>query len=128
MLDPTWPLTFHRDDLEPLSIEAVSRQLRVSRAFVQLCLDAGCPTRAGKISAAEVLHWLFEYYPKVRSLSGFTAFVETRGVTCEAELRLKMANAIFTLLEFGESRTSDQEAKREFRKIRRKVELALDRV
>ena len=127
MLDPTWPLTFHRDDLELLSIEAVSLQLRVSRAFVQLCLDAGCPTRAGKVSAAEVLHWLFEHYPKLRSVAGFTAFVEIGGVTGEAGLRLKMANAIFTLLEFGESRTSDLEAKREFRKIRRKVELALDR-
>jgi hypothetical protein len=127
MFESTSPIPFERDDLELLTVEAVSLQLRVSRAFVRLCLSAGCPMRGSRLSAAELLHWLFEHYGEVRALAGFKPFAEVAGVAPDVELRLKMANALFTLLDFSESRATDPEAKREVRRVRDVVEKSIER-
>lgn len=126
MQDASFALPFHADDLRPLPVDDVSVQLRVSRAFVQLCVDAGCSTRANLLSAAELLHWLFENYPAVRLLAGLTPLESVDGVSAEARIRLKMANGLFTLLEFGASRASDSEQKRQIRKAHLEIERALE--
>jgi len=125
--DATSPLPFHDDDLKLLSVEAVSTQLRASRAFVRLCLSAGCPTRAGKLSAAELLHWLFQKYEDVRELAGFHHLAPVEGLPPAVMRRITMANALFTLLEFGESRASNLLEKALLRRTRKRVEQALDR-
>ena len=126
MQEPTSPLPFDRKDLEPLTIEELSVQMRASRAFIRLCVEAGCPLRAGKLSAAELLHWLFENYRAVRKLAGLPPLLETEGVSENAECRLIMANALFTVLEFGESRATGEEEKVQLRSTMRTVERSLD--
>jgi hypothetical protein len=120
-------LEFGDDDLQLLEVEPLSEQMRVSRAFVRLCLDAGCPTRHGKASAAEVINWLFEHYAEVRSLAGLTAIIAVENLPDAVTRRLKMANALFTILEFSEMRSSDLEQKRSLRDLARSVEHALER-
>lgn len=127
MFDSTSPIPFERDDLELLTLEEVSQQLRTSVAFVRLCLAAGCPTRRGRLSAAELLHWLFDNYPSVRSLCGLKPLAETLGVPPEAQLRLNMANALFTLLDYSESRATDLRVKIEIRKVWHVVERSIER-
>lgn len=127
MLDATSPLPFDEKDHLLLSVEDVSKQLQVSRAFVRLCLEAGCPSHVGRLSAADLLDWLFDNYELVRRLAGLTPFVEVEGVARNAACRLKMANALFTLLEFSESRTSNSEAKQALRIAYREVEQAIER-
>jgi hypothetical protein len=126
--DATSPLPFHDDDLKLLSVEAVSTQVRASRAFVRLCLTAGCPTRAGKLSAAELLNWLFENYNDVRELAGLHRFVPVEELPARVMRRIKMANALFTLFEFGESRASNLLEKAQLRRTRKQVEQALDQL
>jgi hypothetical protein len=126
MQEAPFILPFHADDLRLLPLDEVSVQLRVSRAFVQLCIDAGCRTRANLLSAAELLHWLFENYARVRELAGFPEFASVDGISAEARTRLKMANALFTLLEYGASRASDFQQKRQLRIIRAQIERGLE--
>jgi hypothetical protein len=124
--DSNAPLPFARADLQLLPVEELSRQLRVSRAFVRLCLTAGCPSRHGRLSAADLLHWLFAHYDAVRALAGMSELGEVENVDPMLEHRLRMANAVITLLEFGESRASGLAAKRALRRARRGVERAID--
>lgn len=128
MLDATAPLPFHADDLHLLPAEAVAAQLRTSCAFVRLCLAAGCGTRAGGLlSAAELLHWLFQHYGKVRALAGLAPLPPVEDVSASAAARLRMANALFTLFEFGASRASIVDAKQQLLAICAKLDRVLDR-
>jgi hypothetical protein len=127
MFNAAFPLPFTHRDLELLSVEAVSGQLRVSRAFVRLCIRVGCPTRKGKLSAAELLTWLFTHYAQVRKVAGLAKLLEVEGIAENAAQRVRMANALFTLLDFGASRASNLKEKRELWIVRGMVERALDR-
>lgn len=128
MLDITAPLPFHADDLQLLPLEAVAAQLRTSCAFVRLCLEAGCGTRAGGLlSAAELLHWLFAHYAEVRARAGLTPLAPVEDVSTDAEVRLRMANAVFTLLEFGVSRSSGLDEKQQLLAVCAELDRALDR-
>ena len=79
------------------------------------------------VSAAELLQWLFEHYNRARELSGFHPLADVNGTPSEVTRRLKMGNAVITLLEFGESRATGVMEKREIRKVLQTVENALDR-
>jgi hypothetical protein len=125
--DANFPLPYHHKDLHLLSVEQVGRQLRASHAFIRLCIELGCPTRNGKLSAAGVLEWLFDHYEVVRYLSGLDALAPVDGTPKEVIGRLKMGNAVITLFEFGELRASDPEEKWQLRQARRNVERSLDR-
>jgi hypothetical protein len=113
--------------LELLTVEALSEQLRVSRAFVRVCLACGCPTRRGRLSAAELLEWLFQNFATVRAASGLCALPELDGVDAAAYHRLRLGHAVITLLEFGETRATEPDAKRELHRVRLEVEQALNR-
>ena len=115
MQDAHSALPFEAEDLQPLPIEDVTLRLRVSHAFTQVCLDCGCPLRANRISAAELLHWLFENYERVRSLAGLKPRDPVGELASAPRARIRMANAIFTLLEFGNSRATNPRQKRDLR-------------
>jgi hypothetical protein len=40
------------------------------RAFLQLCVDTGCPLQEGRLSQAQLLNWLAPNYAAVRALAG----------------------------------------------------------
>jgi hypothetical protein len=124
--DSNTPLPFRRADLELLQVDDLSQQLCVSRAFVRLCISAGCPTRRGRLSSAELLHWLFENFEKVREHAGLCCLPGVDGLNPDVAHRLRMGLAVITLLEFGESRASSVQQKRELRRARLGIERALD--
>jgi hypothetical protein len=107
--------------------EQLPLQMRVSRAFVRLCLDAGCPTRNGLLSAAELMSWLFDHFEEVRALAGLPPVPSVEDLTIEATQRLRLANALFTLLEYSRSRATCWKKKRQFRLALETVERSLDR-
>ena len=123
---PPQAIPFEEDDLKLLAPRAVADRLRVSHSFVQLCIDVGCPTRRHLLSAAELVHWLFENYERVRETAGLKPIGSVEGVTPGAAARLKMANAVITLVEYGQSRASSAEQKSELEEVKRTVEWALE--
>lgn len=126
MQDAHSALPFDADDLKPLPLEEVSHRLRVSYAFTQLCLDCGCPVRSKKVSAAELLHWLFENYARVRAAAGLAPLAPIDGLPEDLRHRLCMTNALYTLLDFGISRATDPLQKRELRLVSRDLEHKLE--
>ena len=124
---PPESLKFEDDDMQLFTVEPLSAQMRVSRAFVRLCMVAGCPSRGGKLSAAEVLHWLFDNYEPVRALAGFAALAPVEDLAPVVAKRLRMANALHTLVDFSESRASDPEQKTALKDLGRTIERALER-
>jgi hypothetical protein len=125
--DTNFPLQFQKGDLELRSVEEISAQLRVSCAFIRLCIDSGCKTHEGKLSSAALLQWLFEHYNLARQLSGFLPLATVEGTPAEIGRKLRMGNALLTLLEFGESRATRLQDKHGLGKLRCAVEQALNR-
>ncbi len=117
MTDAFFALPFSNDDLQLLTVDDVSVHLGTSRAFVRLCIAAGCLTRGERLSAAELLHWLFEHYEEVRQLAGFARLHPIAALEEPARKRCKMANAVITLTQFNASRSSMLCTKRHFRDI-----------
>ncbi len=95
--------------------------------MVRLCVDLGCPTTDGKLSQSTLLEWLFQHYEDVRIAAGLKPMVPIDGVEGEARLKLMMGNAMITLLEFSESRSSNRSEKRQIRRVRNLVERTLER-
>lgn len=95
--------------------------MQVSRAFLRLCVTEGCPQTGGELSAAQFLRWLFDHYEKVRTAGGLKALAAVEGLSAQVTAKLRMTNALVTLLEFARTRASDWRQKRQLR-------LALERV
>ena len=118
---------FRAKDRRLQEIESVARELSASRAFVNLCLENGCPNQNGFLSAAGLLEWLFDNYDSVRVAAGLVPFAPIDGVPAPAFQRLRMANGLFTLFEFCESRAVCLEQKLQLRELQRHLEWALER-
>lgn len=118
---------FGARDLEPLAPEALAARMRVSRGFIRLCLDAGCRQDPGSVSAADLLQWLFRHYEKVRALAGLRAFAPVEDLEPATIERLRMANAVITLLEYTRTRATDWRKKRMLREAIEQVDRAADR-
>jgi hypothetical protein len=127
MKQPANQLRYREEDLRLVSLSELSVRARISQAFVRLCIDCGCATGQGLLSQAMLLDWLFDHYADVRHASGLVPFAPVEGVSDELQPKLRMANAILTILEFGESRASNPEEKQQLRWIRRTIDAALDR-
>jgi hypothetical protein len=128
MNQPFIPLRYREEDRAPLSVEQLSQHARVSRAFIRLCIDLGCPTQGGLLSQATLLEWLFENYVLVRKRAALEPMASVDGVSGPMLAKLKMGNALLTLLEFSELRSSNLEEKRRIENVRRLVASALDRL
>ena len=118
---------FSAKDRRIQTVEAVARELCASRAFIRLCLANGYPDDEGFLSAAGLLEWLFDHYARVRVAAGLRPLQPIDGVAPAAFQRLRMANALFTLFEFSESRASCPEEKRQLRALHERLETALER-
>ena len=103
MKQPANPLRYRDEDRRLVSLSELSVRARISHAFIRLCLDCGCATEQGLLSQAMLLDWLFKHYADVRGASGLVPFATLEGVSAELQPKLRMANAILTILEFGES-------------------------
>src|SRR5215203_2380594 len=104
-MKPADHLRYREEDLRLVSLAELSVRARISLAFVRLCIDCGCATEEGLLSQAMLLDWLFDHYADVRHASGLAPFAAIEGVSDELQPKLRMANAILTILEFGESRS-----------------------
>lgn len=120
-------LRFHEEDCAYRSVEDLSVHGRISQGFIRLCLAAGCPAQSEKVSLAGLLEWLFGNYTAVRELAGLGAVPSLAGVEGTNLGKLRMGNAMLTLLEYSELRASKVEDKEQIAEIRRCIELALDR-
>ena len=127
MLQSKTLIRYSDTDHEIVDVETLSERALISRAFIRHCIAHGCPAATGLLSPAMLLEWLFENYASVRAGAGMRPLAPIDGVTAEALQRLKMGNAIVTLLEFAQSRTVEEKTKVQFQRIRAEVERALDR-
>jgi hypothetical protein len=109
-----------------MSVEELSSFAQLSRAFIQLCVDAGCPLEHGRLSQALLLNWLAENYTQVRALCGLPALASIEGVPEPAYTDLQMANLMLTMLQFAESRSTSTTEKAQIRAVLRLVERAVE--
>jgi hypothetical protein len=125
-----YPFRFSEHDYRPLTPNALAMQMRLSRGFIQLCFDAGCPRdrRNDSISGVGLLHWLFDYYEEVRALAGMRPLAPVSGLKPHTLERLRMANAITTLLEYARTRATDWRQKRQLRQALEEVDRLADSV
>jgi hypothetical protein len=127
MKQPANYLRYRAEDLRLVSLAELSIRARISQAFIRLCLDCGCATEQGLLSQAMLLDWLFDHYADVRHASGLLPFAPVEGVSGELQPKLRMANAILTILEFSASRSSNPDEKQQLNWIRRTIDASLDR-
>jgi hypothetical protein len=121
------PLRYREEDRALLTVDQLSEHARVSRAFIRLCICLGCPTEKNLLSQAMLLDWLFENFEAVRRRCGLEPMAPLDGMKGEMLLKLKMGNALLTLLEFSATRSSNPEEKRRIGHVRKMVALSLDR-
>lgn len=114
------------EDHVPLLLEELSRHAKLSRAFLQLCVDTGCPLQEGRLSQAQLLNWLAPNYAAVRALAGLPELAPIDGVPEPAFSDLQTANMMLTMLEFACSRATKRDEKRQLRAVMRLVERAVE--
>lgn len=102
--------------------------MRVSPAFIRLCLVAGCPNDRGMTCAVDLLRWLCGHYDQVRAIAGLRTLASVEGLDPAVTKRLRMANALTTLLEYARTRATDWRKKRELRKALEQVDRLADRL
>lgn len=127
MQHPSVALRYHGEDRALRTVEDLSVHGRISRSFIRLCLDLGCPNAEGRLSLAILLDWLYDNYADVRIAGGLPPLLEVVGVPELAAAKLQMGNAMITLLEYAASRATDPVSKHHLRVMTGCVERALDR-
>ena len=123
----SYPLEFSQQDKAVKRLEDLANQMRVSRSFLRICLDAGCPLAASAMSAERVLLWLFDHYEQVRALAGLRVLVPVDELPPAIAARLRMANALVTLLEHARTRATNWKQKRQLRQALEQVDRLADR-
>jgi hypothetical protein len=118
---------FSNDELQPLAPELLAGQMCVSRGFIQLCFDTGCPNGGHATSAANLLNWLSDHYEDVRALAGLRVLAPIADLQSSTVKWLRMANALTTLLEYGRTRATDWRQKRHFRAVLEQLDRMADR-
>jgi hypothetical protein len=122
-----YPLPFSAEDMTVFPLADLASKMRVSRAFVQLCVVAGCPWTESGTSAARLLVWLFDHYEEVRALAGLKPLAPFDDLPTESVVRLRMANALVTLLEFARSRATNWRQKKQLRQALERANHLADR-
>jgi hypothetical protein len=122
-----YPLRFSPSDLVVRPLEELAKEMRVSRAFLRLCVVAGCPVSEGGASAGQVLIWLFEHYADFRAIAGLKPLAPVEDLPVAAMAHLRMSNALITLLEFGRTRATRWRQKRQLRLALEHVDRLADR-
>jgi hypothetical protein len=120
-------LHYREEDHRIRDIDDLGIYARVSRAFLRLCIENGCPTENGQLSQAMLLEWLFWNHEAIRAAAGLPPMVPVEGVGAATRARLQMGNAVLTLLEFCETRSSRPDEKRHLRHVQRGIQQVLDR-
>jgi hypothetical protein len=120
-------LRFRDEDRELFSVPELSCRARVSQGFIRHCIELGCPAPEQRLSQEILLNWLVGNYAQVRVWAGLPELPSIEGVMGRAASRLKLANAVVTLLDYSESRSSDPTEKQQIRGMRDLVERALER-
>jgi hypothetical protein len=123
-----YPLRFNSPDFTPFPLDELAIQMRVSRGFLRLCVDAGCGTTNGKLSTASLLLWLFDHYEDVRAVAGLSPLVAVEDLPPAVTGRLRMANALLTLLEYTRTRATSWQHKRQLRLALEQVDRLTDRL
>ena len=121
-----YPFHFSADDLTVLPLEELANSMRVSRAFIRLCVKAGAPWTESGTNAARLLVWLFDHYEAVRAIAGLKSLASVDELPTDAVVRLRMANALVTLLEFGRSRATNWRQKKQLRRALERVNRLAD--
>ena len=106
--------------------DELSRFAQLSRAFVQVCIDAGCVLINGRISQAMLLNWLAENYTAVRKLAGLPELASIEGVDEPAYFDLQTANMMVTMLEFARSRATRLDEKEQITVVLRLIDRAVE--
>jgi hypothetical protein len=122
MDDTSSPLHYTAEDHRLRTVEQLSVHARLSCAFIRLCIEAGCPVYNKRLSHAILLNWLTIHHGAVRAMAGLRPLAPIDGVPPKVQRELRLANTMLTLLDFAESRCSNQSEKAHLRRMHSLVE------
>lgn len=100
---------------EPLSPEELSSRTGLAPSFFRSGLEAGCPAVDGKIRHRDLLVWLLEHHPLLRSRLGLKALPPTLDQTT------RVGNVLLTISDYIAMRSSSLEMQRVARVISRRL-------
>lgn len=85
-------------DESPLTIDEIAARLKCSRGWVQLSIDAGCPTNSqGRVSIRDFMLFQLTNIVKIRELAGLPP-IDAKGT--ERDLRPNVKAILTTQLEW----------------------------
>ena len=76
---------------------------------------------------ARLLIWSFDHYEEVRAIAGLKPLASLDGLRTDTVVRLRMANALVTILEFARSRATNWRQKKQLRQALERVNHLVDR-
>lgn len=84
--------------------EELADSIGISRAFVQLATDLGCPVQDGKLTRDMLFHWLHENSDQLRRSAGLPDIPPISDCTIGKHGELQEIRAILTMLDFMHAR------------------------
>lgn len=99
------------DDNIPLYAEDLADSIGISRAFVQLATDLGCPLTEGKLTRGMLFQWLHEHADELRRVSGLPDMPPISDCTIGRHAELQEVRAILTMLDFMHARACTKDTR-----------------
>jgi hypothetical protein len=87
-----------------MSPDELGDKLGISRAFIRLVLQSGCPTVGGQISEFTFFEWLADHYELVRATAGLSPLPPISEADALWRVSERRKRGFLTVLEFMESR------------------------
>jgi len=94
----------HPDENILMPAEELADSIGISRAFVQLATDLGCPVQDGRLTRDMLFQWLHENSDQLRRSAGLPDIPPISDCTIGKHGELQEIRAILTMLDFMSAR------------------------
>ena len=92
------------DDNILMQAEELADSIGISRAFVQLATDLGCPVQEGRLTRDMLFQWLHDNSDQLRRIAGLPDIPPISDCTIGKHGELQEIRAILTMLDFMHAR------------------------
>jgi len=106
-------------DESSLTIEEMASKLKCARGWIQLSIDAGCPTQEdGKLQVRDLMLFQLTNIQHIRELAG----LEPLNAVSETDLRPNVKAILETQLEWLQARSTRDSVKKAARLVHEKIQ------
>ena len=94
-----------------MTVEGLADSIGVSRAFVQLVIDAGCPVRGPLVVRDMLFDWLSIHSDQVRKMAGLPCIPPISDCSITRMEDIQEVRAMLTMLDFMHARACSRETR-----------------